>query len=78
MLRLSSEKKLKIGGSDILTRFLLRILVFWGVTLSARVIDSRGFQGTYCLLLNGSESACRWTAERTFETEGTFDQHSQD
>ena len=79
-LRLSSEKKIKSARFEVFTRLLLRIMVFWDVTLSGRVTDYRGFQDTYCLLLNGSGSAWRWTvsslkkkAVRTFETERIFD-----
>jgi len=77
-LRISSDKKIKSARFEILTRLLLMILVFWDVTLSDRIIDSRGFHGTSCLLLNGSGGTWRWTALCTFETEGNFDRGIED
>ena len=55
-LRISSEKKIKSARFEILIRLLLRNLGFCDVMLSGRIFDSRGFQDTYCLLLNGSGS----------------------
>jgi hypothetical protein len=37
-------------GLGIFTALMLRIEVFWSVMLSSRVIESRRFEGTYCLL----------------------------